>query len=361
LYLLSIKAGIRYTYDSVEYLVAAESFAKEGVFRNSDGTFFQHWPPLYPLMLSFFINNIQEFLITFNWICLLGTFCLMSWLATKTVDNRSLKILFCLTLVFGVPLYLISKFAWSEPFFLLLLSLQLCLLYRYSIKGDIKLLVLLSVVGVLYCLQRKAGIFMMMGIGLAFLMTGLRNKEFKHLILFIFVSLTFIPSWYLLTSSHISFLTFTNHEPRTSIVSLFFVETLSVWIIPPLIPKLMQVTISIFLIVSLIYQYHGPTKDFFLNCLLMCFLSYTFFMQLFPYADNTETERYLSVIYPLLFLLIFKFLDSLLSQLKKNKKLVLISLFIWILYPAARTIKNVVEWSSDREKAYAKTIVLRTQ
>src|SRR5688572_17596485 len=48
--------GLLLTYDSREYLSAANSFNEQGVFMGTDGTPYVFWPPLFPMILSLFAD-----------------------------------------------------------------------------------------------------------------------------------------------------------------------------------------------------------------------------------------------------------------------------------------------------------------
>src|SRR5688572_10399855 len=111
------QCGFLVTPDSVEYLAAARSFRENSVLLGSDGTPFVYWPPLFPILLSFF-DNPTDGLLWMNIVCQL----LIGWAVFKLVitmlEGFVFRILFIAISILSVQLVMVSVFVWSVLIFI---------------------------------------------------------------------------------------------------------------------------------------------------------------------------------------------------------------------------------------------------
>src|SRR5688572_27443379 len=109
--------GLLLTHDSREYLSAARSFREHGVLTGTDGTPYVFWPPLFPLILSFF----KDATTVMVWINLALSGCVgvfISKLASRHLTDVRLRTALLASWMLGIHQLLISVFLWSELIFL---------------------------------------------------------------------------------------------------------------------------------------------------------------------------------------------------------------------------------------------------
>src|SRR5688572_11016985 len=109
--------GLLLTHDSLEYLSAAIGFREHGVLTGTDGTPYVFWPPLFPLILSFF----KDAPTVMVWINLALSGCvgvLISRLGSRHLTDVRLRTAFLASWMLGIHQLLISVFLWSELIFL---------------------------------------------------------------------------------------------------------------------------------------------------------------------------------------------------------------------------------------------------
>lgn len=166
----ALRPGLAGTSDSVYYLSAARSMAAEGQLRNPDGTVYSFWGPLYPITLAPGILFRQNWLLVAGQLLsTLGTVGLWSWLGWRLLPTRGSGVLYALVLGFSAPLLVAAKFVWSEPLFELLFAGYVVALYQYHRSGQIDWLLAATALGFLLPLQRTSGLFLLGGTGLGLL------------------------------------------------------------------------------------------------------------------------------------------------------------------------------------------------
>ena len=147
------------TNDSEQYLIAAHSFSEKGIFLAKDGNYYGAHTPLYPMMLSIGIDHVLKWARMLNMVSLVAALWLMFLLGEKLIHHSVSRWLYQGSLALGTPILLVGNFVWSEPLFLLFLSVIWYLLYSYYQRSSNHYLVWLILVTNLLCLQRNAGIF----------------------------------------------------------------------------------------------------------------------------------------------------------------------------------------------------------
>jgi hypothetical protein len=168
--------GPMFTPDSIIYLQAAENF-KSGYgvsIRDADGfKILTHFPPLYPVILSFFdnfklLNSILAFITLF-------VFGFIVFDATGSIITSVLSIIF-----FSLsPTYIyIFSHLWSETLSLPFVLLTIFLIKRYLDHRSTWLLVLFSVLISISTLIRYANLFFILFIALIFFLYRTKLSQF---------------------------------------------------------------------------------------------------------------------------------------------------------------------------------------
>ena len=78
----------------------------------------------------------------------------------------------------------------------------------------------------------------------------------------------------------------------------------------------------------------------------ICLIYFAFIAAMWWKLEKWDVERYISVLYPLVMLVVFMVWDKLFAEIAgKRLKLFLVVLsLLWLCYPIARTVKNVMFW-----------------
>ncbi len=330
------------TYDSQNYLHASKTFLEKGILLNKDNTIFNQQPPLFPVILSFFSPKNENFAFYFN---IFQIFCLIFtiniWLKFSKIifKNNIFYHLFALSLCFATPLYLVHHFVWSEPFFLLLLSLDLYVFQKFLEKEEKKYfdkeIILMIILGFLYCLQRNTGVFFVFAKIVCYLSPltpkgGTETfKEFTQnfpkklgLMLFygFFASLGWL-IWFLV-------IYFMPKNENNAQVLGHFSWNIDVWKVFFYNGKDILVSFSTYFFPLPLVEKGGFLLKFFVLLVLFSLvffakktkilgliaLIYTSFLLLFV-PDFSDAERYLAVIYPLFLLVLYENLKELFDVL----------------------------------------------
>lgn len=196
------QCGFILTPDSYNYLSSALSFKTSGYFLSPDGSAFTNWPPLFPIFLSLF-DSPQDIMIGVNVICKsVIAYCVYA-LASRYLNSPLGKSLFLLSFFISVHLLLISVFLWSELIFLMLLLIHI-LMVEGSEKNGWKFSILL-ISGFLLCVQRNAGLFLVLGIaGWMFFYTEFSLTNRLKILAYVFFSAVGLFLWHLYNVTYVS-------------------------------------------------------------------------------------------------------------------------------------------------------------
>lgn len=355
---------INFTQDSFDYLSAAKSYSESGTLITSKGETYSNWAPLFPILLSFIDANLKAYYF-FN----LGLYFILSvggFFLTFSFLKEPLIILLCaIWLSFSTSVLEQFNFFWSEPLFITLLTIKILVLLRFIKSQQMTDLILLIALGVLLCLQRYAGLFVVTAIGISILWL-IPNKKKLVLYAVIYGSFSAFPLLFWMYGnvqeqgdgfSMFASNLFVNFFPN--LFRSYYQDVLLSWFIPSqwsfgngqiLIPialvAAVYLTFKKILILSLDQK-----------VLTLLILTYLLFLHLIDYtlinakviyfAHLSDFERYLSVIYIPLILLLFSILESRIKTLNSNfKKAVFGLMILWTLYPILRSIKNTIDWKS---------------
>ena len=187
--------------DSANYLSAARSLLAGTGFRYCDGGIYTHWPPLFPAVLAAFgLVGVEpqtgtRFLNAFAF----GAIVLVSGrLLLACTMSSAFAVLGTLTIVLSAPLLTSSTMAMSEPLFILLTVLFVLCIASFLDARRWSLLVATSILAALACLQRYAGVTLIMtgGILLALYPPGAsRRARMRYLAGFGVISSSPLAAW----------------------------------------------------------------------------------------------------------------------------------------------------------------------
>ena len=353
---------INLTYDSREYLHAADSFQSEGKLLTTSGESFTNWAPLFPLILSTFEGDVEVYRY-FNLLCYLSLCWGMIWLIRYFIQDKRLQTICATWLAFSTPILMQFNFLWSEPLFITFLVFKICFFLMFQKTEKPIYYYSLILFGVLLCLQRYAGLFivpafMLMLIGYEKISRTTMRNGLLYGVASAFPTLIWIGLHYQQKGTGFSAFAanlFTSFFPN--LFRSYYQDIFFSWFLPSqLVFQLGQFYLMAMLILLIIVwirtKFRLTKNQFFLLTisiiyyLLLLLIDYTSVnagVKDFSYLS--DLERYLAVLYVPVLLLLFSVTDQNVNRLSAFHKRILFALFIiWSLYPVARTIKNSIDW-----------------
>jgi len=127
---ISLKHGIGISPDSVSYIKAASQFRQGGGLASLPN----HWPPLYPLMLSaiglFSIDELSAIRLFHSVLYGLNIFLIPYLCIPKSDNQNAVRLIFSFFLLASPQFFLVHQMAWSESPFLTLTFSGLALLHN---------------------------------------------------------------------------------------------------------------------------------------------------------------------------------------------------------------------------------------
>ncbi|MBN2456072.1 MAG: hypothetical protein JXB29_05985 [Sedimentisphaerales bacterium] len=161
IFVCTSKYGPGITPDSVEYAAAAESLLGGKGFLRLNGSVYESWPPLYPLLLALLkLCGVEVF---FAARCLSAlSFGLAIWLCgvwlLKQSGSLFLAMVCSVCILCSKPLFGVSLWAWSEPVFVLLIIGFFFALSAFAERPTLRRCLMLSMVTAAVCLTRYIGV-----------------------------------------------------------------------------------------------------------------------------------------------------------------------------------------------------------
>lgn len=153
--------------DSINYIVLARNLMDGNGYVTWSGKPVAIWPPGYPILLSLFSLSFFDPLDAagaINAITLgLIAFVTGHWLMQR-IKSSFLILWGCVAIVFAVPLRLVSSSVWSEPAFILFITLSLIWMDKYLSTEKRSSLIVAAVFTAFACLTRYAGIALVIAI-----------------------------------------------------------------------------------------------------------------------------------------------------------------------------------------------------
>lgn len=350
--------GLGITNDSVNYLSAAQSLPD--ALMKADGTPYTEWPPLFPILLSLgnILNlNLVFFAALFHGIVLISTNLISFYLLKTNLRSKSILAFSSILLIFSTPILQMHVMLWSEPFFILLILLNIIALKHYLSTLHLKYFILLIALGILMYLQRKTGIvFIASTAVLLFLFSKQKKSGLLFSLLYLIICSVPIYIWYQRRYEIAGkILGEAKFEPESFFTNIKqFTHTFSTYFFPSTIPLTFRIILlTILVLISGAFILRSPKiKNILINnlyvklCFYFILFYYTSLLLFLIYIQiNDEIDdRILAPAYlPLILLGIF-LIDSFYAS--KSSYILLLILGCWLLYPIVRTVHHLHRWNT---------------
>ncbi|MDH5475378.1 MAG: hypothetical protein OEX22_06785 [Cyclobacteriaceae bacterium] len=350
--------GLLLTEDSYHYMAGSASFANSLSLIDNDGDFYLFWTPLFPVILSFF----KFFGVQYYWVNLIVSVfssLVIVNISKRTIQHFWIRILYLVFTLIGVHFLLISSFLWSELIFLLLVVTFVSELQRS--QENRKSFYYAIVIGFFMCLQRNAGLFIAFG---AVIWLFMNEENWPHKILKLLVFFFSVSSGLLIWNVYVWVLV--PHEHFDFSKELFQHAVLNVNSLAHVLIKTFLPThyFSVPILIAVFWLFvkflkNEMNKDSLLQLIFIISVIYLFFLNLVVVinvagytVDYGEADRFISVIMPFWGLLFFKsFENTYVKQKFSVKKLMVILIIAWMIYPLGRTVKNTIQWHQISSKS----------
>jgi hypothetical protein len=344
--LYSHQCGFLVTYDSVEYLAAAHSFRENSVLLGSDGTPFVYWPPLFPILLSFFDNPLDG-LFWINMACQLLIGLAIFKLGTALLEAFAFRVVFMVSSLLSVHLIMATVFVWSDLIFVCFALWNFYFACRL-IQNQTYWIFLLST-GFLMCLQRNAGIFWITPTCFWLFL----NLPFNWKARTVFSSAAFLVMtsgfWYWNLSHPIQIMTGFNKLGIDTVLQLVN----NLYLIGIALGKLYfpangLVGFCLFVTILLASLYF--LKEQFisrkpLQLLVLILITYSLCFMFYDHLDPNDLDRYFFPLVPIAYL--FTWMATAIWNMRLPMQAQMITrglVLIWLFYPIVRTINNALLW-----------------
>jgi len=313
------------TDDSCNYISASISFKNSFQFLSPDGTNYTFWPPLYPVFLSVFGPVLS--LVNLVLVAVIG-FLVINYIK-RFIEDPTLQLICAASIILGVHLLMIGVFIWSELLFLLLLML--------FIKAVEENFIAAIILGFFLCLQRNAGIFFVFAAALWY-------WDLRKSILLFLISTSGCIAWniyfYSAAAGERESEFFAQIPNNFNVIGTGLMHSLA-----PLPGFLFLVVIGI-----LAYALRFEKK---IRLMAMMILIYIAGISSLFHMIIWDADRYAAVVMPFLMIMIFRALEILQAkQTSTVRKVLLILVVCWLVYPFSRTLKNAVQWHNVSFTSY---------
>jgi len=350
------------TFDSYQFLQAADHFYHDGKIILDNHKPYINRSPLFPILLAALKglsgNYLSSALVihSITW----GASILIIGITFYPLFQK--KIFFWIMLgciVLHPPLIMTHIFLWSEPVFFLLLSITIYHLLSYYKKNYTLNFIGLIIFSNLLCLQRYAGIFYVIGIGISLLLLSSESFQKRLYKSFMYTGCSLITSiaWFIRNFYYHG--VFAGQQKSDGFFSVpldhtlyLYMNSIFSWFLPHKIAfgiRAILLTTLLFLVLFFWIKkrpslYQETTKV--ITSLLILFLCFFSLMFIFYSGIEDEIDRYLCTTYPLLVGPIFLLIANYHSYLKKivYRNTIIISLLLWFIYPVIHTTKNIIFW-----------------
>ena len=244
--LVTAPYGAGISPDSVAYISAARELCVGDGYTTFDREPLVSWPPAFPTVIAAFsLFGVDapagaRYLnaIVFGLIVLAG-----SYLLNALIEDKRLVALGVVLIILSKPLQLVSMMVWSEPLFILAVTIFLISFQSYLGSGSMKVFAVSVICAALACLTRYIGVTVVMTAGLALLLRPGPRLSIRVSQAIAFVSLASAPvvAWWMRNFLIAGSLT----GPRAPAESSFprnltrMTETILVWFLPLLLGVLL--------------------------------------------------------------------------------------------------------------------------
>ncbi|MFY0627650.1 MAG: hypothetical protein JXR07_15240 [Reichenbachiella sp.] len=341
--------GLGFTYDSYDYWNAGNNFLS---FLNKEmiGDKIIKRPPFFPFLLAI----ISPMGFWGAWIFMMLIFIASSFIIVKILEthfeNELLKIAAFALFIFSIPVHLIHSFLWTEALISILVLGQLSILMRLQAMNfqGFSLVTLLSMIA---AMTKNGYMLAVPGIALAILFA---NRNLKGLRLSVFHAVILFGTHHLVTSVF-SGMDTASRALKLRFLDYNYLDVLSGWFFPIMIPfewRLFGTSIILLGLIFLLIK-NQLFKNLKIGIAWSFFLSYFFLRSYYSHLDYHESERYLSVVFPVFIIAVFLVVDKSVITLNLHKfRLFKYGLLFfgasWILYSFIRVVNNEILWFSVR-------------
>ncbi len=359
--LLTYSTGqINITYDSQEYLHAASTFNSSGKLLTKEGEPFTNWAPLFPLILSAFGSDAETYRY-FNFLVYLLFGFAAILLIQNFIQDKKLQIICSIWLAFSTPILMQFNFLWSESLFITILTFKILFLVKFQETANTGYYLALIALGVLLCLQRYAGLFIVPAFVIMLIDFKLKGRQsFARGLIYGIVAAGPILIWMGINYEQkgIGFSAFASNllvNFFPNLIRSYYQDIFFSWFLPNRLVFGLGHYYAFVLIIVIIVARIKTTFRFTRQQMILVTISITYFLFLLiidysalndtvnDFSYLSDMERYLAVLHVPVVLLIFSLLDQ---KVRINQRTVLIILIIWSLYPTGRAIKNTMEWKN---------------
>lgn len=340
--------GLGFTFDSFLYIDIAEEINTKGFWKNEG---FNFRPPAFPLLIWLLgVENIIWANLSCLWVSLILIFQL-----GKEISSLTLRYFFYALIILATPLYLTHSFLWTEPFFTAVLLTAFFALHQFLKSNQILWLTWSLLAFLLLPTIRLAGTFISLPIFLwlfIFLSGKGRWMTSASIVLLAGLFLLWTDSFNSILSQGSSLLSLDQFLNQLTQNLTSFLDGFSLWFVPHPVPFGLRAYTGILMlsILGFIGVRELLKKSLGIYGIIAAsFILYYF--ALHPYFQVTfyTAERYLSPMFALLLLTLFKWTDGHYENLNKwTKKILLIVLTLQCMYSGLRVTRNLSLWSEIR-------------
>lgn len=324
---------LQLTYDSRSYIKASESAEIYFFEENNIGIPYLHRQPVLPAYLHFFENK----LLASWWLNVLcyATSLLLCFKIGCHLDLKRWFLYGALILIaFNYPWLQNHFFLWTEPLFsVFILLLVYCLFTHKHVSVVVAVCIIAFFV-------RKPGLFLFIGATVCYLL----KREYKNctivgsVMLFVFIGWEVLGLYLSQVSISANIYNYLSELSR-----MYFAEAMFSWILPRVVPLYIRILVTLIAVLIIIVGFKNSIRTFLKkdeNQILLVIVTVYIACFIIPIGvpDYHEAERYLSVVIPLVLLAFFSFCNEIHFATAVKRKLFLIVLGLWSLYPLGRTI-----------------------
>lgn len=350
---VAMYSGLKLTSDSFLYFEGAE-FLKESALVNlfSQKAFLAK-PLLYPLFLVPFIGRLSALAVLHH--VLFGiNYYLSDKVFSIFIKGELSKWVYSLLFATSTALIMVHVFVWTEPLFIMLILLYIVFQQRYFENARGSYLLILIFLGLLISSLRHAGIFFVSAPAFLVLIYIFRNKEHVSLKLLglanFLLPIAYFLAWQWLVWSIGGNRERIDHFKEVDLIGNYQLisEAIAVWFVLPVISSFISWLIFPLLIAYIIYTirfYDLRSARWTIFSFLGILAIYL--MILFTKGDMifSDNERYVSVIFPMILMLVISGGERLVNFFPKIKPHLYVISGVLILYNLIRVLKNVWFWS----------------
>ncbi|MEO9870012.1 hypothetical protein [Ekhidna sp.] len=336
--------GVGFTYDSYDYFNAAKNL-REFFFREEILGKIINRPPFYPVLIAPF-TIFGEYGLTL--LCLL-IYSINSYLIFRLTrmlfaDNEDMWISRVLIL-FSVTMHLVHAFLWTEGLIILLVLAQLNILFKMR-RGS-KEMIFLTLFGLISILTKNGMMLMVPVFASAGVVVSRVKSKWLWSLLYIIVCYgAFEVYRYYFGQSSIGEI-----AVRTNFFGWNYLNVISIWLMPMKVNTGLRLILTgaFILIACTTYIFRFKKYDTPIHGIVIIFSGYTLLRSYYSHIDFHESERYLSIVYPIFILMIIGLFNHLKKDFgKTGYYFYYVFIFYLLVYTILRAINNDIFWIAQR-------------